>query len=126
MLKNISRRKKKLMLGVTFLILAALAVAAFLISSRIERDHDAVPEGAGEAPHRHIGDKTASSTAESSGMEDGEHATVYYNGQKYIYHEDLSTLLILLYQSLVCENSSFFLDFTTSCLFLVLPRWLSG
>lgn len=38
----------------------------------------------------------------------------------------LSTLLIPLYQSLLCKYSSFSLDFTTSCLFLGLPRWLSG
>lgn len=92
MLNNFSRRKKKLIFGAAFLILAVLAIVAFLLSSRFERNLDAVPEGAGEAPHRHIGGGSASSTSESGGA---EQAAIYYNGQKYVYNEDLSTLLIL-------------------------------
>ena len=94
MFENLSHRKKKFILILGILILALLAIAAFLFFSRIERAHDAIPEGAGSAPNRVNTPRPSGKAAPGDG-EGEELPTIYYNGREYLYNDSLSTLLIL-------------------------------
>ena len=96
--KPMSRRKRTLI--VMLIVIAVILFAALIItiSSRIERAHDAAPEGAGLALSRTSAEEADArlSGADVYGNNDSaEIASLYYNGQAYVYNENLSTLLIL-------------------------------
>ena len=86
-----SRRKKKLLLIIGIIVIIALAVVAFVLASRYERSRDIAPEGAGSAPNR----VNLSGEPLSTDGEDEHAVSIFYNGQEYIYNENLSALLIL-------------------------------
>ena len=91
MRKHRSRRQKRILAVLLAVLLAAAAAGAYLLFSHLERAGDPVPEGAGTALSR-------DSLPPSSGGEETEEPAVpaiFYDGQKYVYNEALSTLLIL-------------------------------
>ncbi len=90
------KRKTSLALAVIgTLTIAALAVVIYLLASRFERAHDKAPDGAGSAPNRVEHTVRPTGVAAPGDVDGGQSTTVYYNGQKYAYNDNLSTLLIL-------------------------------
>lgn len=98
MKKPMSRRKRTL-IAILIVIAAILFVVLIItISSRIERAHDAAPEGAGLALSRTSAEEADERLSSADIYEDNnsaETASLFYNGQAYAYNENLSTLLIL-------------------------------
>ncbi len=81
-----SRRQRRLAYVLAAAVLIAAAVGVYLFFSRLERSKDPVPEGAGTAVSR-------SDLPEAS--EESAVPVIFYGGKKYVYNDQLSTLLIL-------------------------------
>lgn len=96
--KPMSRRKKTLIAILTVIAVVVFAALIITIFSRIERAHDIAPDGAGMALSRMSTEEADArlSTEEAYESNDSaEIASLYYNGQAYVYNENLATLLIL-------------------------------
>ena len=96
--RNMSRRKRTLIVLLIAVALVALVAVFLLLSSRFERMHDAAPEGAGLALSRSSTEEVDARLAETGLTEENdsvEIATLFYNGQQYAYKERLTSLLIL-------------------------------
>ena len=113
--RNMSRQKRTLIVLLIAAALIALAAVFLLLSSRLERMHDAAPEGAGLALSRSSADEVDARLTETGVSEENdsvEIATLFYNGQQYIYKERLTSLLILgiddaeLLESATARNQS--------------------
>ena len=94
--EHMSKRNKTLLGVLIALCVVAVLGAGIFALSRLEKEHDVVPEGAGEALSLTNESEPLSTEAGVSEPEEGaEAAVIYYNGQAYKYNDNLSTLLIL-------------------------------
>ena len=89
MRRHWSRRKRHLTYALAAVVLIAGAVGVYILFSRLELAADPVPTGAGTAMSR-------TDLPEGAGEnEENELPVIFYDGQKYVYNDALSTLLIL-------------------------------
>ena len=96
--KHMSRQKKTLIICLIALAFVAAAVIVLILFERFELAIDKAPEGAGLALSRISAAEADARLSEQGVAEDNdsaETATLYYNGQKYVYNDRLSTLLIM-------------------------------
>ncbi len=101
-LHALSKRKKILLVVLIAAVLIALCLGAYALLSRLELEHDAAPEGAGEALSREELEAADAALAEELELDttpldvDSESiVTLFYNGQQYRYNDELSVLLII-------------------------------
>ncbi len=95
---DISRQKRRLKAMIWGASIILILVLLFMIAQRIERQHDTAPEGAGQALSRKTRAEADADLNESDpyeGNDEAEIASLYYNGQGYVYNENLTTLLII-------------------------------
>ena len=95
---DIARQKRRIKILAWVLGIAIILALAFTIAQRIERKSDTAPEGAGQALSRKTREEADAALNESDPYEnndEAEIASLYYNGQGYVYNENLTTLLII-------------------------------
>ena len=108
--QTMSRQKKIAIIVLAVVVLALAAVVGIHIASRFELLSDRAPEGAGQALSRRPDEQAAPAAEEDAvpavqqpreeeplDTEDDSEVinTLFYNGQQYVYNEDLTALLIL-------------------------------
>lgn len=96
MKRNRSRRQRWITAVLGIVGAAAALTAAILLAQRLETALDRSPEGAGLALSRESAEAADQRLAAGGAAADEPaSAVIYYNGETYVYNEDLSTLLIL-------------------------------
>lgn len=91
---SVKVRTAKIVLAV-IAVVAVIALAIFL-ANWLEKRADVAPEGAGTAASQTTVRQEDQTDADPEDMySDGEDVTMTYNGQSYVYNDELTTLLIM-------------------------------